>query len=124
MFSNKLFAEADNILCFCAVKPNCLDVLNQLLFPELDHFFRGIDNFKQSFGRFVNTDIRGLSRQNHSNQQRIVIAIVELAYRFWIGFFKPSVKCFNISALHHHISPIAQETASFIPRTDKFIERG
>jgi len=57
-------------------------VIRDFFFAKLQHFLRGVGDLKQRSGGAVDAFVGGLGGENHGDQQRIGVGVLQL--RLWI----------------------------------------
>ncbi len=73
--------QLDHVFGFGAIKPDGFDIIPDFVLAQRHHFFGRICDLKQVFGRLIDTDICGLGRQGHGDNQSIGIGVVQLGPR-------------------------------------------
>lgn len=91
--------QRHDILGLALVKADGLDVLAHGIFTQSQHFCRCIGNGKQAFGGFVDAGIGCLRGQNHSDQQRVGVDMLQLSLGFRLDGMKGGKQRFDLVAL-------------------------
>ena len=81
-------AQFYDILGFLAEQADGLDVLNQALFTQIQHFLRRVSNLEQLSRDLVYPRIGGLRRKGNGHDQSIDVYVLQLALGFGVDLVK------------------------------------
>jgi putative (di)nucleoside polyphosphate hydrolase len=120
---DKLGGQFQHIGGFGAPEIDGFQVLPHGLFPQGQHLFRGVGDFEQGGGGFIDADIGGLGRQHNGDQQGVGVGVGKLRRRGGALLCQPPEHFVDI-CFFHALDPPAfarkeyHHTGRFLAMTD------